>query len=245
MNGRTFLTAAAGALVGLIAGFILANSINRSELATLRAENDRLATERASAPAQGQGSGLTDEEINATLARADQSPNDFDLQRNVGVAIYRYGAMRQDEQVIRQSLRVLERAASLRPNDLDVTLTLANAHFDVGYFTKDNEALARSRALYVKTLAARPNNVDVRTDLGLTHFLQTPPDYSGAVGEFQKSLDTDPRHEKTLQFMIQALIKQNKPSEAAQYLERLRSVNPKNESIGELTSMLAGTQPAG
>ena len=245
MNGKTFLTAAGGVLIGLILGFILANSINRSELTTLRAENDRLKTERTATPSQDSATGLSEEEINSTLARADQNPNDFELQRNIGIAIYRYGAMRQDEKIIRQSVRVLERATSLRPNDFDITLTLANAHFDIGYFTKDNNALTRSRELYQKTLVAKPDNVDIRTDLGLTHFLLTPPDYKGAVDEFQKSLAKDPRHEKTLQFMVQALIKQNKSSEAAQYLEQLRTVNPRNESISELTSMLSGSQPAG
>ena len=245
MNGRTLLTAAAAALLGIAAGFILANSINRGELSTLRAENDRLKTERNAGPGQDSNSGLTDEEINSTIARADQKPTDFDIQRNVGVAIYRYGAMKQDEKLVRRSLSVLERAATLRPDDFDVNLTLANANFDVGYFSKDNDALARSRVLYQKALAAKPDNVDIRTDLGLTHFLQTPPDYTGAVDEFQRALAKDPRHEKTLQFMIQALIKENRSSEASQYLERLRSVNPQNESIGELTSMLANAQPAG
>lgn len=245
MNGKTLLTAAAGALIGVVVGFILANSINRSELTTLRAENDRLKAGSTTAPGKSGESALSEEEINSTIARADQSPNDFELQRNIGVAIYRYGAMRQDENIIRRSLPILERAANLRTNDFDVTLTLANAHFDVGYFTKNNDALKRSRELYVKALAAKPDNVDIRTDLGLTHFLLTPPDYKAAADEFQKSLEKDPRHEKTLQFMVQALIKQNKSSEAAQYLQQLRSVNPNNESIAELTSMLSGTQPAG
>lgn len=245
MNGKTLLTAAAGALIGLVAGFILANYLNRSELTNLRADADRLKTERGAGPGRGGGPGLSEDELNSTIARADQSPDDFEMQRNIGVAVYRYGAMKQDETIIRRSLPILERAASLRANDFDVTLTLANAHFDVGYFTKDNDSLRRSRELYVKALAARPDNVDIRTDLGLTHFLLTPPDYKSAVGEFQKSLEKDPRHEKTLQFMVQALIKQNKSAEAAQYLERLRSVNPNNESIGELSSMLSGSPPAG
>jgi len=245
MNGRTLLTAAAAALVGLVAGFLLANSINRSELATLRAESASSKTERPAGTGQDAKSVLTDEEINSTIVRADQSPSDFEIQRNVGVAIYRYGAMKQDEKLIRQSLRILDRAAALRPDDFDVNLTLANAHFDVGYFSKDNEALVRSRKLYLKSLAGRPDNVEIRTDLGLTHFLQTPPDYNGAVAEFQKALEKNPKHEKTLQFMVQALIKQNKFPEAAEYLEQLRTVNPQNQSIGELSSMLASSQPAG
>ena len=234
-----------GAFGGLIAGFLLANSINRNELSVLRAENERFKTEQVPGSTQDPKSALSDEEINATIARADQNPTDFDTQRNVGVAIYRYGAMKQDEKLIRQSVRILDRAANLRPDDYDVVLSLANANFDVGYFSKDNESLTRARTFYEKALASKPENVDIRTDLGLTYFLLTPPDLDGAVGEFKKALEKNPKHEKTLQFMVQTLIKQNKSSEASDYLERLRAVNPKNESIGELTSLLSSSKPAG
>ncbi|MEO8041830.1 MAG: tetratricopeptide repeat protein [Acidobacteriota bacterium] len=244
MNGRTAVFVLLGALGGVVAGFLLANTFNRSELLTLRAENERIKSQGPQ-NSQGSGPGLTDEEINATIAKADQSPNDFDTQRNVGVAMYRYGAMKQDEKLIRQSVRILERAVSLRPDDYDVILSLANANFDVGYFSKDNDALASARNFYGKALAVKPDNVDIRTDLGLTYFLQTPPDYERAASEFKKSLEKNPKHEKTLQFMVQTLIKQNRSSAATEYLERLRTVNPKNESIGELTAMLATSQPAG
>ena len=246
MNGRTTSYIFIAALLGLAAGFILANSINRNELSVLRAENERLKTEGSSGVTpEGKGGSLSEAEINSTIAKADQSPNDFDMQRNIGVAIYRYGAMKQDEKLIRQSVRILDRAVALRPDDYDVILSLANANFDVGYFSKDNDALAKARTFYTKALVSKTENVVIRTDLGLTYFLQNPPDLDNAVKEFKKSLDTDPKHEKTLQFMVQTLIKQNKSTEAAEYLERLRTVNPKNESIGELTSMLSGTQPAG
>jgi tetratricopeptide (TPR) repeat protein len=94
-------------------------------------------------------------------------------------------------------------------------------------------------------LAVRPSNPDVVVDVGLSYFLQNPPDYEPALREFRRALEIDPNHEKTLQFAIQTLIKQNKSSEASEYLERLRTVNPRNESIPELTSMLANSQPSG
>ena len=245
MNGKTATYVLLAAICGIVAGFLFANSINRNELSVLRAENERFKTAAPTGSSQDSRSGLTDEEINNTIARADQSPNDFDIQRNVGVAIYRYGAMKQDEKLIRQAVGILDRALKLRPDDYDVILSLANANFDVGYFNKDNESLSKARDLYVKALAAKPENVDVRTDLGLTYFLQTPADYDGAVSEFRKALEKDSKHEKTLQFLVQTLIKQNKSTEASEYLDRLRAVNPQNQSIGELTSMLSGAQPAG
>ena len=232
------------ALAGLVAGFVLANSINRTELSTLRAENEQLKKAPAAAPGSS-GGNLTQEEIDATIARADQNPGDFLTQRNVGIAIYRYGAVKQDQNLIRQSVRILDRAVALRPDDYEVILSLGNANFDIGYFAKENQSLVKARDFYAKALAAKPDNVDVRTDVGLTYFLETPPDYAKAETEFRRSLDKDPKHEKTLQYMVQALIKQSKSAEAADYLQRLRTVNPQNESIGELTSMLSTTAPAG
>jgi tetratricopeptide (TPR) repeat protein len=243
MSAKTVWIVLIAVLAGAAVGFILANSINRSELSTLRAENERL---KSATPTAGDAKNdLTEEEINATIARADNNPGDFDTQRNVGVAIYRYGAMKQDEKIVRQAVKILERATKLRPDEYDVILSLGNAYFDVGYFSKDNEALTNARTFYAKALAAKPDNPDVMTDLGLTYFLQTPPDYENAVTEFKKSLDKNPKHEKALQFIVQALARQNKSSEATDYLNRLRTVNPKNESIGELTSMLSSSQPAG
>ena len=245
MSGRTLLIALIGAVFGLVVGFLLANSINRNELSRLRAENDRVKDERTTDSSASSKSTLTSDEIKAAFAQADQSPTNFEIQRNVGSSMYRYAAMTKDEKLIRQSVRILERAASLRPDDYEVRLTLGNAHFDVGYFASDNESLKKARESYARTLASKPDNVDVITDVGLTYFLQTPPDYERAVGEFQRSLQKDPKHEKTLRFLVEALIKQNKSPEASQYLERLRAVNPRNESIGELTSMLASAPPAG
>jgi len=243
MNAKTVWIALVAALAGAAVGFVLANSINRSELSTLRAENERL---KSATPTTGDSKNeLTEEEISATIAQADSKPGDFDTQRNVGLAIYRYGAMKQDEKIVRNSVKILERATKLRPDDYDVILSLGNAYFDVGYFGKDNESLANARTFYGKALAAKPDNPDVMTDLGLTYFLQTPPDYENAVAEFKKSLDKNPKHEKALQYTVQALARQNKSGEASEYLDRLRAVNPKNQSIGELTSMLSGSQPAG
>jgi tetratricopeptide (TPR) repeat protein len=242
VNGKPILFIVVAGLAGLVAGFLLANTINRSELSTLRAENERFKTERANP--QNASSDLTDEEIAATIARADQKPDDFATQRNIGVAIYRYGAIKKEASFIRQAIRLLDRASKLKPDDYDITLTLGNANFDVGTFENDNDALALARTHYSKALSTKPNDPDVLVDLALTYYLQTPPDLDSSVAEFRKALAADPKHEKTLQFMIQALLKQNKSAEASDLLQRLRTVNPQNESIDQLTSMIAAQQPA-
>ena len=95
----------------------------------------------------------------------------------------------------------------IEPDDYDVVLSLGNAYFDVGYFGKENEALQKAREYYYKGTCMQTRRCRLRTDLGLTYFLQTPPDYRSAVAEFEKSLADDPKHEKTLQFSCQTLVK--------------------------------------
>jgi len=236
----------AAALAGLVAGFLLANAVNRNEIATLRAEFEQLKKGGATpAPANsGQTTTLTDEEIDATIQRADQNAGDFQIQRSHGIALYKYGAMKQDVALLEKSIRILDRAAALKPDDYDVTITLGNAHFDIGYFSKNNESLTKAREIYAKGLATRPGDVEVQTDVGLTYFLQTPPDLEGAAREFMKSLEKNPNHEKTLQLMIQTLAKQSKTSEATEYLERLRKLDPSSPAVAELSEMVANPKPS-
>src|SRR5262245_42963468 len=135
MNRQTILIIIVAALGGLVGGFLLANAINRNEITTLRAEFERLKSQPP-ASATGANAELSDDEIAATIARADQNPNDFQLQRNLGTALYRYAAMTQNIELLEQSARILARAASLQPGDYDVLVSLGNAHFDKGYFSK-------------------------------------------------------------------------------------------------------------
>ena len=84
----------------------------------------------------------------------------------------------------------------------------------------------------------RPNDVEVTTDLGLTYFLVDPPEDQKAVVEFQKSLKSNPKHEKTLEFMIQSLIRLNRLSEAETYLAQLRVADPSSDAIDGLAAKM-------
>jgi tetratricopeptide (TPR) repeat protein len=233
------------ALAGLVVGFLLANAINRNEITTLRAEFERMKAQPSTPPSNATSSELSEEEIAATIQRAEQNPNDFQIQRSHGIALYRYAAMKQNVALLEQAAKILERASALQPGDYDVTVGLGNAYFDIGYFSKNNESLAKAREVYSKGLAAKPGDVEVRTDIGLAYYLETPPNLAMAESEFKKSLEKNPRHEKTLVFMVEVLAKQNKTTEAAEYLDKLRSVNPQNQSIAELNSLIVNPQPRG
>ena len=146
--------------------------------------------------------------------------------------------MKQDAELLQKSIRLLERAASLDENDRAILVSLGNAYFDVGYYSKKNEGFEKAREAYRRALEIKPDDAEVRTDFGLTYFLHDPPDMDSAVMEFRKALEVDPRHIKTLQFVTQALVKQNKPGVAEEYLERLKKADPSDASIKELAALI-------
>jgi hypothetical protein len=57
----------------------------------------------------------------------------------------------------------------------------------------------------------------------------TPPEHSAAVAEFEKSLAIDPKHEKSLGFLIQSLDALGR--DATKHRETLRSINPQNPNL--------------
>lgn len=242
MTGKSIWIAIIASLLGFVAGFLFANTLNRSELTAKQAVNDEPKTaQNSNAPATSALS-LTSEEIQKKIASADENPQDFTFQKNLGMSLYRYAAIKQDAGILPDALRIMERALAMEPADRDLQIGIGNAYFDKGYFNKENKSLVKSREFYHKALAVKPTDADVRADLALTFFLHDPPDLTTAVAEFDRALTNNPKHERALQFLTQTLINQKELTKAAATLEKLKQVNPSNTSIGELASLLAGVE---
>jgi len=239
MRGKLVLFTVSGITLGFIAGFIVANSINRSEISNLK--NDRAVgnSSSSSSPLPSSNETLSSEEIRAKIKEADDNPENLKYQKNLGLALYQYGAMQRDVDVISEAARLLDRAAKLAPDDVDITVGSGNAWFDIGYIKKDNKALEAARALYDKALATRPNDADIRTDLGMTYFLETPPNDQKAIAAFKRSLAIDPKNEKALEFIIQSCARLGDSEDADKYLAMLKAANPTNTSIAALSNQIA------
>lgn len=224
-----------GILVGFAVGFLTASSFDRTLIDQLRGEVETARNSQSS----GAGSEtLTDEEIRDKIAEADQNPTNVAFQKNLGLALYRYGAMKNDTKLISESVRLLERASKLQPSDSDVTVGLGNAWFDIGYANKDASAFDKARVYYQSALSKAPPDADVRTDLGMTYFLTDPPDEKKATEQFKLALTADPKNEKALQFIIQSLSRQGDNSSAKQYLDKLREYYPNDDSINALAKQI-------
>jgi tetratricopeptide (TPR) repeat protein len=240
MNSRLLILSFIGIVAAFAGGFLLANALNRSEIESLKAQNSRLVETPASTREPGGAADLSDEEIQAKIKQADSDPTNFQFQKNLGIALSKYASAKQDAKLLSEASRLIDRAVSINAKDRDLLVAQGNAHFDIGMLRKDNAELDVARHVYEVCLKTKPDDPDVRTDLGLTYFLYEPPDLETAIAEFKRSLSVDPNHEKTLEFLIQALTKQQKPDEARQYLAKLKSAHPDSEAITGLSSLIAG-----
>ena len=240
MNGKALWLSIVAVIISFAGGFLLANALNRNEMIELRAENGRLTSAVADSE-QNEGDGsLSEEEVRDRIAEADKNPNDAAFQKNLGLALYRYAAMKQDANLLAEVGRLLNRAYQSNPKDYDVVVGLGNIYFDIGYFKKENAQFEKAREFYQKALTEKPNDIDVRTDFGLTYFLSNPPEYDEAIAEFQKSLQVNPKHEKSLQVTAQTLLAQNKVAEAEKFVARLREANVNNQYLAQLETQIAG-----
>src|SRR5437868_4856907 len=165
MNKNLVAFILVGTLAGFIAGFVLANALNRSELTQLRNQVGRANSAPVDESKSSGDQPLSIDEIRAKIDEADRNPTNFAYQKNLGMALYRYGAMRQDVDLLSESARILTRANTLDAKDYDVLVALGNAHFDIGFSKKDAVSFQRARGLYSKALEQKPEDADVRRDL--------------------------------------------------------------------------------
>lgn len=235
MSSKAIWLSILAVILSFIGGFILANALNRQEMDGLRAENARL---KDGAEQDAAESSLSLEEIKNKIVEADQNQNDFDYQKKLGLALYRYAAMKKDAGMLADVERILLRAAALNGKDYDVAVALGHLNFDIGFFQKDNQRFEKARDFYQKILIEKPNDFVVRTEYGLTYFLQDPPAAEKAIVEFEKSLRENPRHERALQYLIQALLREGKISEAEIALSKLKAINPKTPNLAEIQTQL-------
>ena len=239
MNTKILTVGILAAIAGLIGGFLVANSLNRTEINLLKGQVEQKKTATSdSKPAPNEFT-IDDDEIKAKIAQADGSPDNFGFQKNLGSALYRYATMKKDAALVDEAKRILIRANTLDPKDYDVLVDLGNAYFDTGYFKKDAASFNLARETYERAFQAKPADADVRTDFALTFFLDDPPDLAKAVAEFQKAIQFNPKQERALQYLTATYMRQGNFADAEKAVLQLKAANPKNDAIADLETQIA------
>ena len=226
---KHYFYAIVGLLVGVAIGFIGANSINRrAATGDAAAAAGTLAAQNAPSmdPAANNGGMVPD--VADALAKAENDPQNFPAQMRAGDMYARIGRFDKAVEFYKKGL-------ALKPNDFRANVVLANALFDSRQF----EAAADH---YSKALELKPADSNARTDLGTTFIERQNPDPDRAIKEFEKVLETEPKHEPALFNLSMAYFRKGDKDTARKTLQRLEAANPSSELIPRLRQNLSTPQ---
>jgi len=237
MNKENILFSIVGLLLGLIIGFLFANSVNQQGVEPRTAEasaaqrNPNLPADHPQVPMNA----VADQEgmppaIAEAIQKARNEPNNFEAQ--VGAAQLYYRIKRYDE-----AIEFLLKANQLKPDDYATIVRLGDANFEAANYET-------AEKWYTAALVKQPDDVSVRTDMGLTFFLRQPPDLERAIKEYRGSLEREPKHEQTLQNLTAAYIKKGDVKEAQATMAKLEEVNSSNQAIPKFRSDLENLNPS-
>jgi tetratricopeptide (TPR) repeat protein len=257
VNGQKILYAFAGLLAGALAGFLFANSANRKELDSLRAEvahaksgaqetannSGRRAQQQQPASDSSAPAMPSEQELRELIAKADARSDDGDYQRQVGQGVYMYSLAQGAPALMPEAIRLLKRAEKSDPKNYQTVLLLGNAHFALGQ-NGDAKKYEEARAYYLRALETKPDDPNLHALLGMTYYFATPSDPRRAIDEYRKSLAKDPRHEMALQNIAVALLATGAKQEASQRISELEKVNPNNNDLSSLRAQLAQAENA-
>lgn len=224
MNRDKILFGVGGVLVGVVIGFLFANSVNRSASGTLNVSANTTATNSVLPPdhppiGASEGASQTGAipQVTEAIERARRSPDDFEAQMTAGDLYYQI--QRFDD-----AADFYKRANELRPAENEPMIKLGNTNFDA-------ERYEEAERWYAAVLKRTPNEVNVRTDLGLTFFLRQPRDLDRAIKEFNAALVLQPDSEIALQNLALAYKEKNDQASLQKTMDRLKQVNPNNPLI--------------
>lgn len=217
-----------GLVVGLVVGFVFANSVNKSAVekpsapmasTTASTGNPALPPDHpplgTSTGDQTQGAPLP--QVTEAIEKAKQQPTNYEAQMTAADLYYQI--QRFDD-----AAKFYEIAIKLKPADAEPLIKAGNAYFDA-------EKYEQAEKWYLLALAREPKNINVRTDLGLTFFLRSPSDVNRAIKEYRTSLGIDPNHEITLQNLALAYVENGDKESLRTTIEKLKKINPNNPAV--------------
>ncbi len=228
---KNILFGIGGLVVGLIVGFLAANSINRSAIS--QQNTAQTQTNSPFVNQQTQSSDIKEQqfqskplpEVSEKLDKAKNEPNNFDAQMEAANLYVKIQAFDKAQEFY-------NRAEQLNPSDYEKIVQLGNGFFDIGKFEK-------AEKWYEQALVKKPDDINVRTDLGITFVERENPDLDRAVKEFQTSLEMNPKHEPTLYNLGIAYLKKGNFEETQQVLRKLEEANPQGQLLQRLKQILA------
>lgn len=131
---------------------------------------------------------------------------------------------------LKEKIEDLKEMVKKDPEDLDAWMKLGNIYFEHNRYREAIEA-------YSQYLSLKPVDPDIRTNMGI--MLSRLGDYDGAIEEFRKAAESDPKHMNSWYYLGFTLLhdKQN-PNEAIKAWEDYLKVEPKGERANQVRVLL-------
>jgi tetratricopeptide (TPR) repeat protein len=242
MSKDNILYSIIGLLAGLILGFVITNSINRSynppvatqaappvsespeQAGSLPPDHPPLPSTAGSDASGAAAAGGPPAEVMAVIEKAKKEPGNAEAQVQAAALYSQIGRYPQ-------ALELYEKANKIKPNNLDVLRGLGNINFDLKNYPE-------AERWYQQALKLKPDDANIRTDLGLTFYLREPRDLDRAIAIYREALRMSPRHEQALQNLTQALLAKGDREGARAALAQLQQVNPSNQALEQFRATL-------
>lgn len=221
---REVLFGTVGILVGLVVGFLAANSLNRQTMNSNSAVVAETAPPASTGTQSGSGTTPAQPDVAETIRKADAEPQNFVAQMKAGDMFAKISRFDKAAEYYKKGIAV-------NPGNLEANIVLANALFDSKQFTE-------AGTFYEKAIAIDPLDKNVLTDLGATFVERPEPDLGRAISEFRKALRIDPKHPPALYYLGIARFRNGELSEAKKILEELRTADPTSELVTRLKKNL-------
>lgn len=221
MQGR-LIYGFGGILIGLVAGFFAANSLNRQALSEpASSSGSETSTVTSSLPnTSNSQSGGMQADVTQTLEKAEKEPNNFVAQMLAGDMYAQIGKFDK-------AVEFYKRGIALNGENLQANVVLANALFD-------SQRFEEAEVYYAKALQIDPRNVNALTDLGTTFVERKQPDYDRAILEYKKALQIDPKSSTTIYYLGIAHLRKGEKQEAERTLTELEQLGAASELVTRL-----------
>lgn len=236
MKKDNLMSAVLGLIIGLVVGFVFANSVNKTTAEKPPASANSMSAGPGSNPALpadhpplGTSSGDAMQgaplpQITEAIEKAKLQPQNYEAQMTAADLYYQI-------QRFEEAARIYEAANKLKPAEAEPLIKAGNAHFDY-------ENYEQAEKWYLLALEKEPKNINVRTDLGLAFFLRSPRDVDRAIKEYKAALAINPNNEITLQNLALAYVENGDKPSLKTTIEKLKTVNPKNPAVAKTEGML-------
>lgn len=226
-----------GLLIGLVIGFWIANAVNRNLSPPLVNQNP-ISLQQTATP-DNSGEKLSQEEIKAAFAAAENRKEDAVFQKNLGLALSRYAKVQSDSSFLPELITLLERANLLsNGKDTEVLTALGDVYFINAQEKSEPGLYEKARNFYQSAVRLSPDNADIKTAYASTFLFSKPANPEAAITELNSILKQNPNNEDALQLLILALNQSGKIEIAGQKLSELKKINSNNPAIPDLEAQI-------